>query len=178
MVLNVKEIIIERLGTGTESSRASALQVQRKIDRLVAQNDEDLSRDGALPSALPFAILDAMVEPYFATINPHFPIWTKHQFDQMATALRRSEVPERDLASTVCCNNLVLISLTSNCLSSRQGRPSQSRYARKTSAIDFDVVKSFLKSAKRAVENVDQLLAPRLINVQALLSLVRVPAFA
>jgi len=41
-----------------------------------------------------------------------------------------------------------------------------------TSSIDFDVIAGFLTNAKRALKNIDQFVSPRLINVQALLSLV------
>lgn len=39
--------------------------------------------------------------------------------------------------------------------------------------MEFDMIAGFLANARRAVQNIDQLVSPGLINVQALLSLVR-----
>lgn len=48
----------------------------------------------------------------------------------------------------------------------------QIKQAAKTSSIDFDIITGFLTNAKRALKHIDQLVSPRLTNVQALLSLV------
>lgn len=171
-MLDLRDVIAERFGTETGELSECAQLAQRKIDLVISQGEEELIRHGAPPTAPPFAILDAMIEPYFATINPQFPIWRKDQFIQLANALRQSASPEQDWASSICCNNLILMSLTANSLRSHRGRPVQSQHARKISSIDSDLTIAFLANAKRAVGNIQLVLAPRLINVQALLSLV------
>ena len=170
--LDIKEVITELLGSEIPALGECALLAQRKIGFLISRGEEELIKDGSPPTAPPFVILDAMLEPYFATINPHFPIWTKERFKRIALALRQSMSPERDLASIICCNNLILITLTANSLCSRRGSPLQTKHQRKTSSVDGDVIRGFLRNAERALENIDQILSPRLINVQALLSLV------
>lgn len=173
LVLDIKDVIAKLLGSESQRLRECALLAQRKIDLLIGRGHEELIKDGSPPTAPPFAILDAMIEPYFATINPHFPIWTKEQFNRMATALRQSTSPEQNAASIISCNNLILMTLTANSLRSRWGRPVQIKHAHKSSSIDFDVTTGFLTNAKRAIENIELVLSPRLVNVQALLSLVR-----
>ncbi|KAH0592688.1 hypothetical protein MHUMG1_09511 [Metarhizium humberi] len=132
---------------------------------------EDLPTDESLPTAPPSAILNAMIEPYFATVNPHFPIWTKQQVEEMAATLEQSTSPERDAATMICCNNLILMTLTANSLRSRWGKPLQSKHRRRHLSIDSDITAGFLMNAKRAIKHVELLLSPCLVNVQALLSL-------
>lgn len=133
---------------------------------------EDLPTDESLPTAPPSAILNAMIEPYFATVNPHFPIWTKQQIEEMAATLEESTSPERDAATMICCNNLILMTLTANSLRSRWGKPLQTKHRRRHLSIDSDITAGFLMNAKRAIKHVELLLSPCLVNVQALLSLV------
>ena len=172
LILNIKDVITERLGSEPAMSKECALQAQRELYSLVSRGEEELVKDGSPPTAPPAVILDALIEPYFATINHHFPIWTKKRFKRMVTTMRETMCPERELASIICCNNLILMSLTANSLRSQQGRSVQAKHQRKTSSVDSDVIASFLKNTERALENIDQLVLPRLINVQALLSLV------
>jgi hypothetical protein len=144
--------------------RECALLAHHKIDLLIAW-EEELIKDGSAPTAPPFSVLEAMIESYFATIKPHFPIWTKEHFIRLATASQESDFPDQDRAYIICSNDLILMALAANSLRSRPGKQVKSKRTRKTSSIDFDLTKSFLTNAKRAIENVELLLSPRLINV-------------
>ncbi|KID84202.1 Transcription factor, fungi [Metarhizium guizhouense ARSEF 977] len=135
---------------------------------------EELPTDESLPTAPPSAILNAMIEPYFAAVNPHFPIWTKQQIQEMAATLEQSTSPERDAATMICCNNLILMTLTANSLRSRWGKPLQTKHRRRHLSVDSDITAGFLMNAKRAIKHVELLLSPCLVNVQALLSLCMV----
>lgn len=170
-MLDLKDVITERFETATPTLRERAVLAQRNIDLLLDQEEEPI-KDGSLPTTPPFIILDLILEPYFATVNDYFPIWTKERFRLMATALRQSTVPERDLASIICCNNLILMTLTANALSSRQGRSAKTKHRLQTPSVDSELITGFVRNAERAFKNIDQLVLPRLINVQALLSLV------
>ena len=171
-MLDMKDVIAEGLDFETQALRECVLQAQHKIDLLVSQEEDELIKDKSPPTVPPFAILDAMVEPYFATISYHVPFSTRKGFNRMATALRNSTSSEQDLASIICCNNLILIALSANLLCSYREESLQTNQARKTSSFDLDVIAGFLNNAKRALKNIDQIVSPRLINVQALLSLV------
>ena len=92
---------------------------------------------------------------------------------QMAADMKQSLSHERELASIICCNSLVLMTLTAKDLWSRSHRVAHLRHGNKTSSFDSDIIQSFLKNAKRALKIIDYLVSPCLINVQALLSLVR-----
>jgi len=147
---DMKDIIAERFGTEPRGLSECAQEAQRKIDILIVQGEGELLKDGSPPMTPLFAIWDVMIEPYFATNNPRFPICRKEKFIQMANDLRHSASPEQDHASIICCNNLILTTLTANSLRSRRGRPIQSKHARKRSSIDSDITTGFLANAKRA----------------------------
>ncbi|KAL8824485.1 MAG: hypothetical protein Q9191_005029 [Dirinaria sp. TL-2023a] len=168
---DMKDVIAEDLEIETPTLRECVLQAQRRIDDLVGQGEDDFTIDRSPPTAPPFAILDAMIEPYFATFGKHVPIWRKESFNRMAAILRESTPSEQDLASIICCNNLILMALSANTLCSRRADSLRTKQASKNSSIDSDVISGFLNNAKRALKNIDQLVSPRLINVQALLSL-------
>ncbi|KAE8404069.1 putative fungal-specific transcription factor [Aspergillus pseudonomiae] len=171
LMLKIKDELFDSADIERHTVKESVLQAQRKIDLLVGQGEEMPIGEKSPPTTPPFAILDAMIEPYFTTTNEHFPIWTKKRFAQMATTLRQSIPSERNLASIVCCNSLILMAMSADSLSSHQRDSIQSSHTRKSSSIDFDLIAGFLTNAKRAINHIDQLVSPHLINVQALLSL-------
>ncbi|GFG11600.1 hypothetical protein IFM5058_05520 [Aspergillus udagawae] len=171
LMLTIKDELVQSPDIDRHTVKECVMQAQRKIDLLVGQGEEIPIGEKSPPAMPPFAILDAMIEPYFTTTNDHFPIWTKKRFTQMATALRQSAPSERDLASIVCCNNLILMAMSADSLGSHQRESMMSKQTRQTSLIDFDLIAGFLTNAKRAVSIIDQLVSPHLINVQALLSL-------
>jgi len=115
-MLNIKDELSESPYMESHTLKECILQAQRKLDLLVGQGEEEFIRDKSPPTTPPFAILDAMIEPYFTTINHHFPIWTKERFTRMATTLRQSTSSERDLASIICCNNVILMAMSANSL--------------------------------------------------------------
>ncbi|EZF57847.1 hypothetical protein H106_08821 [Trichophyton rubrum CBS 735.88] len=160
-MLHIKDEISEIPDIESHALKEGILQAQRKVSLLVDQRDEELSRENSPPTTPPFAILDAMIGPYFATTNHHFPIWIKERFIRMATNMLQSTSPDPDLASII----------RSDSLCSYRREPMPSKQARNPSSNDCDIVKGFLANPKRALKNIDQLISHRLINVQALLSM-------
>lgn len=154
-----------------ETMGAVVLSAHHKIESLLGRDDE-LIQNKSTPTSPPYSVLEAMIEPYFAAINPYFPIWTRGHFVQLALASQRFEGPDQDLAFITCSNNLILMTLAANSLRSRSAQQAQSTHKSQSSSVDFDLTRTFLTNAKRAIQNVELLLSPRLINVQALLSLV------
>lgn len=174
LLYDMRDLVLEPLINSepeNEGLRECALLARKRFDLLVSR-EEVVSRGGTLPTAPPISILKAMVEPYFATINPQFPIWTKASFNRITTALEEIDSSGQDLGLVVCSNNLILMTLAATMLRA-PSHPSKPRSARNSSSIDLDLIKGFLANARRAIEHAELLLSPRLVNVQALLSLVR-----
>jgi hypothetical protein len=172
-MLKTKDDMTDGCDSESHTYKECISQGQQKIDILVKQGEEECAKDPLPPTTPPLAILNAMIEPYFASVNPHFPIWQKEEFICMVTMLRQSPSSERDLASVICCNNLIIMAMSADSLCSNRGESMQNRQGTKVSSMNFDLIAGFLTNAERAIQNIDQLVSPRLINVQALLSLVR-----
>jgi hypothetical protein len=171
VVRETTELVVKPFIESDLSNRAVKQLVttaNTKINELIAEV-EDFTEDGLPLEAPPLPLLEAMIEPYFALVNPRFPIWTKDKFTKLTTVVQASEDRCQNRAYVVCANNLILMTLTSNSLRYCQRKDSKSD---KLSSIDADIIRTFLANAKRAIRNVQLLVAPSLLNVQALLSLV------
>ncbi|KAH7372244.1 hypothetical protein BKA66DRAFT_443600 [Pyrenochaeta sp. MPI-SDFR-AT-0127] len=171
LMLDIMDIVTERIGGDLQELSEYIEESRNKLELLIFPRQKASLSDGTPPTLPPFSILDAMIDPYFANHNQHLPIWRKEKFIKMANDLRYSEFPERDHASIMCCNNLILLTLTADSLRSSRGRPA---HTRKRSSIDFDIAIGFLANAKQAIESIELLLSPGLLNLQALLSLCAV----
>ncbi|KAL0935771.1 C6 transcription factor [Colletotrichum truncatum] len=151
-----------------------------RVRRLVSVHRErqaarDISKiDGRVmvkePSML---ILVALVDPYFQLCNPHLPIWTRAGFRKLLDAAQENTGAPQSTSLTfaMCANNLVLLTLTAMALHG-QATGGSSRASNGT--IDVEVIQSYIENASRAMLHIGQLLEPRLVNVQALLSLCAV----
>ncbi|KAF5269037.1 hypothetical protein FOXYS1_32 [Fusarium oxysporum] len=171
LMLDIKDIFNGDLGTQTDKMSEFFLSAQNNLHLPMSCGQEYVKHESP-PTTPPRAILHAMIEPYFAEVNPQFPIWTREQFSRMTTALEQSSSPEQDVAAIVCCNNLILMTMTVTSLRSRWSRSFQSKQAYEASSIDSDITTGFLTNAKRAIKHIKLLLSPCLVNIQALLSLV------
>lgn len=171
VILDTKDFIADSVQPDSFKSRETLKQAQSKIDLLFRERQEDAIRDASMPTIPPSAVLEAMIDPYFTTINSSFPIWTKEKFCQMSSALRTSNAFEQNLASIICCNNVIILALSAHSFNCRKVKLSTVKQADKVSSSDANFIRGFLANAKRALKHLDQLMSPCLINVQALLSL-------
>lgn len=144
-----------------------------KIASLEQERFEVPRLDGLNPSLPPLAMLEANMDLYFNTINPYFPIWTRECFGRLLDSIYEQQGHSNDRALVICLNNMVLLTLMTKSRQAHAKNTIQSFNQRGTSSMDTDLMDSFLRNAKRAFENIEILLQPRLISVQALLSLVR-----
>lgn len=174
LVKAMDDVVLSPLCTDISDPLAAsnAAIAKDKIAAIEQDHFEVPRLDGLNPSLPPLAMLEAMLDLYFDTLNPYFPIWTKRRFSQLIGSVYDQQGTTNDRALIVCFNNVVLLTLMTK---SRQALAKNSMHTpdqRGTSSMDTDLMDSFLKNAKRAFENIEILLQPRLINVQALLSLV------
>jgi hypothetical protein len=157
-----------------DAAESAAATAREKIRRL-ASIDQDLPsrlvNDGSVLKEPPLVILEALIDPYFETVSLYMPIFTRSGFRRLVAAAHEGGDAAHDRAFAVCSNNLVLLTLTAKALHSRARSGSGANIDRGPS-IESDLIRSFVGNASRAIVNIEQLLRPRLINVQALLSLV------
>ncbi|WDK19609.1 hypothetical protein CGRA01v4_10896 [Colletotrichum graminicola] len=156
---------------GTGSNNAT---VREKIKELGYNTRQPLfsnTNDGSMIKEPPMLIVESLMDHYFDVINPHFPIWTKDGFRRLMNVSRRESSPASNKPFVVCANNMVLLTLMAKALHSRAKNSSASNLDLTIESIDVELVQSFIENANRAMVRVEQLLSPRLVNVQALLSL-------
>ncbi|TAQ91168.1 hypothetical protein B7494_g548 [Chlorociboria aeruginascens] len=138
------------------------------LDKVGTNTHGDLSGDGLALSLPPRSILETFVQPYLANINPTLPMFHK---SSLLAAIENQYDHQRshpDPALIVCFNNIILQTLNIKsgfdfkCRNSAPG------------TMDDDLMASFLVNARRGFDNFERLLKPRLVNVQALLSMALV----
>jgi len=176
LVHEMSEFVLRPLSMdeAEDATSESAATVREKINLLSTEEEHfELPQDGSPPSSPPLAMLDAMIDSYFAAINCYLPIWSKEHFRQLIDSAYTGKAYIQDRAHVICFSNMVLLTLTAKSLQSRARSATQSTPRQAGSSMDFDLIKPFLANAKRALQSLELLLSPRLINVQALLSLVR-----
>jgi hypothetical protein len=173
LILDFGDLVSNRIDSDVPRLRNANLSIQGRIDSFVnIQHGTIPSRVVLAPTEPPLAILEGMIDGYFSNINPQFPIWSKSVFQKMVASLREhTTCAEDEWASIVCCNNLILINLTADAVHSVQRRMAQSGSTESFPSMESDLIARFLANSKRAMENLG-LISPRLINLQALLSLV------
>ncbi|KAK4233514.1 hypothetical protein C8A03DRAFT_38766 [Achaetomium macrosporum] len=161
----IRDLDADVLAPLPESATESIFKARARLSRILRKDEElrwDLSQDGRPPTSPPLGILEAMVDDYLEHVNPQFPIWPRVGLGQLGVSLREPSGDDaRDRGMVVCANNVVLTTLAAQRRRSGAGAPS----------VDADLIRSFLANAWRATANIELLLAPRLLNVQALLSL-------
>ncbi len=113
-------------------------------------------------------LLDALIEPYFQQINPVFPIFSRDLFLKAISENYATTAGAKiDKAWVLAFNNVTLQSL-----SAKSRLTWHDREQPHLSAMDAELLKPFLMNSRRALAHTDELLRPRFINVQALLSFV------
>jgi hypothetical protein len=117
------------------------------------------------PAVPPKAMLEAMFESYFEEISPGFPLWTREGFRLQILSNRINET-----AWAVSANSMILLTLTA-----RYARASSRKTTgslREVSLKESELAIPFANNARRAARVTDRLLAPTILNLQALISLV------
>lgn len=124
---------------------------------------EDCSDNTPL-SLPPRFLLETILDSFLKELNPVLPMFAR---SSLLEAIKLQYDPQRDHfdpAWATCFNNIVLQILTTK---AGAGGDSPSR-----SAMDDSLKTTFLVNAQRCYRNMERLLQPRVVNVQALLSMV------
>ncbi|KAF3808562.1 hypothetical protein GCG54_00006428 [Colletotrichum gloeosporioides] len=170
LIHNIDELTIpEPEGAGTNA--AAAREMIKELGYSTGQPLYSSTHDASAIKAPPMLIVEALIEPYFESINSHLPIFTREGFRRLMDASRAEANPACNRPFAICANNMVLLTLSAKALHSQAKSTSPSNLEPITESIDVELIQSFISNANRAMVQVEQLLSPRLVNVQALLSL-------
>ncbi|KAI1138455.1 hypothetical protein F5Y05DRAFT_40278 [Hypoxylon sp. FL0543] len=130
--------------------------------------------DNVAPQMPPLDLVQSMVEPYFECLSTRTTLWTRKGFERILSRAASSD-GKCDRAIIVCVNNLFVLTLGAKCLSRKVKRlsPDQNESVNEQDKSPMEQVflNTFLQNAKHALTRREQLSSPRLLNIQALLSL-------
>ena len=127
--------------------------------------DPDFSSDGKAISSPPRSFIHTVIDCFLSHINTATPIFDE---SRLRVAIEHNDsglVSEFMEAKSLCYSNIILLTLG---LKSRLAR----RNCSNGNGMDDDLLMSFWKNSRRAFGHLDNYLGPRLINVQALATLV------
>ena len=132
----------------------------------LTRNDTSMSHDGQGLSLPLQALSRDSLEPYFQRLNPVLPFLNEDIFrERIEQTYGGGNSAQPDPAWTLCISNVILLSLNARAKSGPTAH----------SAVDAglaDIQSILLKTARRGITKLEELSAPRLINVQALISMV------
>ena len=158
-----------------EEDLEALFSIMKSITSFSIEDDPlDLSSDG-IPLALPpKGLLDALIEPYFNQANWLFPVFRKEVFGKSVREAYEVGPAKTDSAWVVCFNNLIVQTLKARTLGSSSQLSSEDGASHNmyNDAMEVELLRPFLVNSRRGLEKLERFLEPRLVNVQALISMV------
>lgn len=140
---------------------AKSLEMEKRLDQ---------SSDGQPLTLPPRELLDAFVEIYFNQINWMLPLFHKDTFSEN---VRRSyeQGPDASDAWILCLNGIVLLMLNIRALGSSKNAADRANTTA-DNTMEADLIKPFHANFRRGLNELQSLLEPSLVNVQALILMV------
>ena len=164
--------ILTNLFQQNPSVRMELLQSYEVYPFTAPWREADISGDGKPIASPPRSLLDASIDTFIGEINAATPVFEESRLRQAIDEHYSGTADETgEEARSLCFNNIILLTLT---LKSKLAR----RMNTHVGGLDEDLLSSFLKNARRALSNLSRFFSPRLINLQALVTLVTPFPFA
>lgn len=139
---------------------------QNLLRSLSSFDNLDLVQHNQVVVLPPRAFIDDVFDSFFRELNPIMPMFRPDSFRDLIIRTYATPAEVGDMASVVCINNVILHTLSAKAKFTRSGPT--------VAPLDVgmsDLHTLLLKNAKRALAITKRFMTPRLINVQALLSL-------
>ena len=127
--------------------------------------EPDFRSDGKAVSSPPRSFIPTVVDCFLSNINTTTPIFQESRLKSAIEHNDSGQVSESTEGRDLCFSNIVLLTLG---LKSRLARRNHS----KSNGMDDDLLMSFWNNSRRAFGHLNTYLEPRLVNIQALATLV------
>lgn len=144
------------------------LELQEKYDSFPFEGKcrgPEFSGDGSPIASPPRPLLEASIDCFLNDINLDVPIFQEAKLLEAIQDHYSKDTDEADEALSLCFNNIILLTLGLKSRLSRLNRPNMH-------GMEDELLLSFLRNAHRAFQKFDRYFKPRLVNAQALLTLV------
>ncbi|KAI9880707.1 MAG: hypothetical protein M1830_001340 [Pleopsidium flavum] len=153
-----------------ESLGACLAAMGNTAKSLIVDDPLDLSNDG-LPLALPpKGLLDAFIEPYFNQVNRMLPVFRKESFCENVRKNYEAGSGKANRAWILCFNNIILQTMNVRALGSSSNLENRGRNVH-GDAMEAELLRPFLINSRRGLNKLERFVEPKLINVQALISM-------
>ena len=179
LVLSSRRVLGEILGANQAKRNGPVTALATKVTSLRTElqhlydsfpfvnscREPNFSSDGKAVSSPPRSFIDTVVDCFLSNINSTRPIFQESRLKSAIEHNDSGQVSESMEGRDLCFSNIILLTLD---LKSRLARRSHS----KGNGMDEDLLMSFWKNSQRAFGHLSTYLEPRLVNVQALATLV------
>ena len=135
------------------------------LQRYCAEPPGEECSDRNSLSLPPRFLLETFLDPFLKELNPILPIFTRSSLLEAIKVQYDSSQQRVDSAWATCFNNIILHILTTKAGGGSVESPSRN-------VMDDSLRLTFLMNAQRSYSNLPALLKPRVVNVQAFLSMV------
>lgn len=174
----IENMLETRVGDGrkdTANSNETLRECQsalHKMARTMMYHDSlDLPSEDLPPTLPPKDVLDAVVDTYFGQVNSMLPVFKKDSFCENINRIYDGGLDKADSAWILCFNNIILQTLSTDSVDFLS--PVDDRGARTQSeSAEAELLRPLVVNYRRGLKKLDCLLEPKLINIQALLSMV------
>ena len=158
-------------------SLVECVSIIGNISKFAVVDDRlDLSSDGLPLTLPPKGLLDALIEPYFSQINCILPIFRKERVCEAVRKEYEAGIHKTNGAWLLCFNNMIVQTLEARSFSSQTQSSADDRSSSAySSAMEVELLRPFLVNSRRGLDKLERFLEPKLVNVQALISMVRNP---
>lgn len=154
-----------------ETPRNCLFALRSMAKEMMGRDALDMPGEPLPPTLPPRDILDKAMENYFTHMTSILPIFGKRAFSENLDRLYKEGPNETDGAWILCFNNVILQSLIIGSSAFQYNSNEGSRPAQAESP-EKELVRSLIINHRRGLKQMDRLVEPRLVNVQALLSMV------
>ncbi|MCJ1357253.1 MAG: hypothetical protein MMC33_007249 [Icmadophila ericetorum] len=152
---------------------AECLTMMESIAKSSIMDDHlDLSNDGFPLGLPPKRILEPLLEPYFDQLHWSLPIFRREAFCENVRKCYVTEPGKVDLAWIVCFNSIIVQTLNARALGiSSQALPEARTSHTYGDSMEVELLGPFLINFRRGLDKLGRFLEPKLVNVQALISM-------
>ena len=146
------------------------LALHNMAKTLLYHDSLDLPGEDLPPTLPPQRVLEATVELYFSQVNSILPVFRKGTLCERVRRIYSTGSNQADIAWVLCFNNMILQTLSTDTIQS--SNPSEDNHMPQGESPEKELLQPLLTNYRRGLKKLDRLLKPKLVNVQALLSMV------
>ena len=156
---------VTALATKVTSLRTELQSLYDSFPFVNSCREPDFSSDGKAVSSPPRSFIPTVIDCFLSNINTTRPIFQESRLRSAIEHNDSGQVSESTEGRHLCFSNIILLTLG---LKSRLARRNNSN----SNGMDDDILMSFWRNSRRAFSHLNTYLEPRLVNVQALATLV------